>query len=214
LFVVVVCCCCLLLLFVVVVFFFFFFFFFAFFFFLFFFAFFFFGLKKMCSKVCEKPIDKGELRIGKRVIIRKKESFIWFHTDCYFSKFVANKVEDWDGFEELKDADKEKLKAKVMDMPLENGIFLYSLPSSPLFLSTPFTPIYSFLLLSTPFYSFLILSNPFQAFPILSKPFQSFLILSNPFEFFILFVRINTNYYYHKQNERILARMYSRVRHE
>ena len=73
------------------------------------------------SKVCDNPIDKKDLRIGKRVLIRNKESHIWFHWECYFQKFPANSVDDWDGFDTLKEADKKRLRGKVTDAP-DNGM--------------------------------------------------------------------------------------------
>lgn len=56
------------------------------------------------------------------MIIRKSESYIWFHWECYFTKFSANSVDDWDGFEELKEKDKEKVRSKVSDTPADSGM--------------------------------------------------------------------------------------------
>lgn len=66
------------------------------------------------SKQCEQKIEKKSLRIGKKIIVRHRESFMYFHWECFFLKFSADEgVGEWKGFDRLEEEDQEKLKEKI-----------------------------------------------------------------------------------------------------
>ncbi|KIM68259.1 hypothetical protein SCLCIDRAFT_1209678 [Scleroderma citrinum Foug A] len=68
---------------------------------------------KPCSGTA---IVKGELRLGSLIDVRGATSYVWRHWGCVTPKIISNiknsvgDVEDLDGFDELKDEDKDRLR--------------------------------------------------------------------------------------------------------
>ncbi|KAG2353537.1 hypothetical protein BDR07DRAFT_702010 [Suillus spraguei] len=62
------------------------------------------------------PITKGELRVGSVVDFRGNTSYAWRHWGCTTAKIISNmksqfeSADELDGFDDLKDEDKERLR--------------------------------------------------------------------------------------------------------
>ncbi|KAJ3535013.1 hypothetical protein NM688_g7039 [Phlebia brevispora] len=62
------------------------------------------------------PIGKGELRVGSTVDFRGNTTFAWRHWGCVTAKVISNMkksfedADELDGFDELRDEDKEKIR--------------------------------------------------------------------------------------------------------
>ncbi|KAG2068407.1 zf-PARP-domain-containing protein [Suillus decipiens] len=62
------------------------------------------------------PIAKGELRVGSVVDFRGNTSYAWRHWGCTTAKIISNmksqfeSADELDGFDDLKDEDKERLR--------------------------------------------------------------------------------------------------------
>jgi len=70
-----------------------------------------FYLTEDCSKQCEKKLEKGVLRIGKKAIIRNSLSWLWYHWECFFKRYsvASDSIAIWKGFKEIKPVDQEQI---------------------------------------------------------------------------------------------------------
>jgi hypothetical protein len=80
-------------------------------------------------KQCKEGIDKGVLRIGRKVMGRGgKEVPHWHHVECFFKRFkVQSPASFWGGFEDLEKEDQQKLAKKTEGLTADGVDFSGSL---------------------------------------------------------------------------------------